>query len=136
MMKDALHVVHARAAGLDIHKMEITSTVRLCDGPGDPVCETKAFSALPEGLEALAAWLTSHGVAAAAMEGTGIYWRAPWDRLRDAGIEVQLLHAQHVKQLRGRKTDVEVRSLDRARPPSIEKLPQAFASGSIEKAIR
>ncbi len=107
MMKDALHVVHARAAGLDIHKMEITSTVRLCDGPGDPVCETKAFSTLPEGLEALAAWLTSHDVAAAAMEGTGIYWRAPWDRLRDAGIEVQRLHAQHVKQLRGRKTDVE-----------------------------
>ncbi len=85
MMKDALHVVHARAAGLDIHKMEITSTVRLCDGPGDPVCETKAFSALPEGLEALAAWLTSHDVTAVAMEGTGIYWRAPWDRLRTAG---------------------------------------------------
>ena len=87
--------------------MEITATVRVCDGPGDPVCETKAFSALPDGLEALSAWLTSHGVSAAAMEGTGIFWRAPWDRVRDAGIEVQLLHAQHVKQLRGRKTDVE-----------------------------
>ena len=107
MMKDALHVVHPRAAGLDIHKMEITATVRVCDGPGGPVCETKAFSALPDGLEALVAWLTSHDVSAAAMEGTGIYWRAPWDRVRDAGIEVQLLHAQHVKQLRGRKTDVE-----------------------------
>ena len=57
MMKDALHVVHLRAAGLDIHQMEITATVRLCDGPGDPVCETKAFSALPDGLAALAAWL-------------------------------------------------------------------------------
>ena len=107
MTKDALHVVHPRAAGLDIYKMEIMATVRLCDGPGNPVCEMKAFSALPEGLEALTAWLTSHDVAAAAMEGTGIYWRAPWDRLRDAGIEVLLLHAQHVKQLRGRKTDVE-----------------------------
>ena len=27
--------------------------------------------------------------------------------MTDAGIEVQLLHAQHVKQLRGRKTDVD-----------------------------
>ena len=34
MMKDALHVVHPRAAGLDIHKMEITATVGVCDGPG------------------------------------------------------------------------------------------------------
>ena len=74
------------------------------------------------GLEALSAWLTSQSVSAAAMEGTGIYWRTPWDRLRDAGIEVHLLHVQHVKhvkhvqhvkhvkhvkQLRGRKTDVE-----------------------------
>ena len=73
MTKDALHVVHSRKAGLEIHKMETTATVRLCDGPGDPVCETKAFSALPEGLAALTAWLTSRGVAAAAMEGTGIH---------------------------------------------------------------
>ena len=34
MMNDALHVVHPRAAGLDVHKMEITATVRLCDEPG------------------------------------------------------------------------------------------------------
>ena len=107
MMNDALHVVHPRAAGLDVHKMEITATVRLCDAPGEPVCETRSFSALPPGLEELAGWLVGHGVSAAAMEGTGVYWRAPWDRLSAAGIEVQLLNAQHVKQLRGRKTDVE-----------------------------
>ena len=93
--------------GPDVHRMEITPTARLRDGPGDPVCETIAFSALPDGLEALSARLTSHGVSAAAMEGTGICWRAPWDRLRDAGIGVHLLNALHVKQLRGRRTDVE-----------------------------
>ena len=26
---DTMHVIHARAAGLDVHKMEITATVRL-----------------------------------------------------------------------------------------------------------
>ena len=41
------------------------------------------------------------------MEATGVYWHTPWQALTDAGIEAQLLHAQHVKQLRGRKTDVE-----------------------------
>ena len=29
MLNDELHVVHARAAGLDVHKMEITATVSL-----------------------------------------------------------------------------------------------------------
>ncbi len=71
MMIDALHVVHPRAAGLDVHKMEITATVRLCGEPGEPVCETRTFSALPPGLEELAGWLVGHEVSAAAMEGTG-----------------------------------------------------------------
>ena len=34
-------------------------------------------------------------------------WQAPWRALTGAGIEAQLLHAQHVRQLRGRKTDIE-----------------------------
>ena len=106
MMNDELHVVHARAAGLDVHKMEITATVRLCGPVGVPACETRRFTALPCGLRDLAGWLCGHEVSAAAMEGTGVYWEKPYDVLEDAGIEVQLLHAQQVKQLRGRKTDI------------------------------
>ena len=30
MINDELRVVHARAAGLDVHKMQVTATVRLC----------------------------------------------------------------------------------------------------------
>ena len=107
MLNDELHVVHARAAGLDVHKMEITATVRLCVNTGEPVCETRRFDALAGGLAALSAWLCAHRVEAAAMEATGVYWETPWDALTEAGIEVQLLHAQQVKQLRGRKTDIE-----------------------------
>ena len=40
------------------------------------------------------------------MEGTGIDWEAPYQALEHAGIETRLVHAQHVKQLRGRKTDI------------------------------
>ena len=50
-------------------------------------------------------WLRSHGVTAAAMEGTGVYWKAPFEALEDAGIRAQLFHAQHVKQIRRKKTD-------------------------------
>ena len=108
MMNDELCVVHPRAAGLDVHKGHITATVRLA-GPTDakPRAETRLFNALASGLAALVDWLTGHRVKAAAMEATGVYWHTPWQALTDAGIEAQLLHAQHVKQLRGRKTDVE-----------------------------
>lgn len=107
MFHDDVHVVHARCAGLDVHKAQVTATMRLCVGSGEPVIETREFSALPSGLDALVAWLESHAVEAAAMEGTGVYWRAPWERLTDAGIRAELFHAQHVKQLKGRKTDIE-----------------------------
>lgn len=108
MINDDLHVVHARVAGLDVHKMQITATVRLCETKGESArCETRVFSALPGGLKQLREWLLACGVTAAGMEGTGIYWQAPWDILDAAGIEVELYHAQHVRQLRGRKTDVE-----------------------------
>ena len=60
-----------------------------------------------DGLCELVRWLAGHGVTGAGMEGTGIYWQAPWSVLDAAGIEVQLYHAQHVRQLRGHKTDVE-----------------------------
>ena len=99
MMNDALCVVHPRAAGLDVHKGHITATVRLSDATaGTPRCETRMFSALASGLAALVAWLTGHRVGAASMEATGVYWHTPWQALTDAGIEAQLLHAQHVKE--------------------------------------
>ena len=48
MINDNLHVVHACAAGLDIHKMQITTTVRRCVAQGrQPLRETRSFSALP-----------------------------------------------------------------------------------------
>ena len=40
------------------------------------------------------------------MEGTGVYWKVPFEALEDAGIHAELFHAQHVKQIRGKKTDV------------------------------
>ena len=50
-------------------------------------------------------WLRGHGVTAATMEGTGVYCEAPFEALEEAGIHAGLLHAQHVKQIRRKKTD-------------------------------
>ena len=75
MKTEGLHVVRSRAAGLDVHKMEIAATVRLCEG--EPVVETRCFDTLPSGPEGMVAWLSDHGVEAAVMEGTGSTGRRP-----------------------------------------------------------
>ena len=105
---DRMHVAVARAAGLDVHKMQVTASTRLCDpGGGPPATATSVFRTDPQGLAELVAWLRRQEVEAATMEGTGIYWEAPYRALEAAGIRADLLHAQHVKQIKGRKTDVQ-----------------------------
>ena len=103
---DHLNVIHERAAGLDIHKVEITACVRIAQAGQEAVVETRQFSAFPKGLGEMVRWLKEHRVSAAVMEGTGIYWEAPFRALEDAGIRPLLVHAQQVKQIKGRKTDV------------------------------
>ena len=86
--------------------MQITAAVRRQTTAVDPEVAIHAFSALPSGLEQLCEWLSAQNVDAALMEATGVYWHAPFEALEDAGIPVMLVHAQHVKQIKGRKTDV------------------------------
>ena len=86
--------------------MQITASVRLCVGAGEPQVETQSFSALASGLKALVQWLRERQVEAAVMEGTGVYWLAPFEALEQAGIAVALVNARQVKQLKGRKSDV------------------------------
>ena len=57
-------------------------------------------------MEALVAWLRDHRVSAALMEGTGVYWEVVYTALEQAGLRPLLVHAQHVKQIKGRKTNV------------------------------
>ncbi len=106
MQSGTINVLHAHAAGLDVHKMQITATVRMARPGTDAACATEVFCALPSGLDELTAWLTEHHVTAAVMEATGVYWEVVFDALEEAGIEAILVHAQHVKQLKGRKTGI------------------------------
>lgn len=103
---DDMEVRHAAAAGLDVHKMQITATVRTRSESGSPHVETREFSALASGLALLVQWLLSLRVTGAVMEATGIYWEKAYDVLSHAGLDVMVVHAQHVKQIKGRKTDI------------------------------
>ena len=104
---DEMHVVEPRAAGIDVHKMQLTVSLRLCE-PGRPsaLTLTGTFATHPQGLREMVGWLAEHEVGAATMEGTGIYWEKPYRTLEAEGVRVRLVHAQHVKQIKGRKTDV------------------------------
>ena len=66
-----MEVLHARCAGLDVHKDTIVACVRLA--AGDEVQqEVRSFSTTTQGLLALADWLVASSVTHAAMEATGV----------------------------------------------------------------
>ncbi len=106
METDNFHVVYPKAAGIDVHKMQLTVSLSLCGDNVPPQTKTRVFSALADGLSEMTQWLGENDVEAAVMEGTGIYWITPFEALEDAGIKPLLVNARQVKQLRGRKTDV------------------------------
>lgn len=101
-----MDLMYARCAGLDVHKATVVACVRM-PGPRPDArhAETTTFATTLRGLEALAAWLTAHGVTHVAMESTGVYWR-PVFAVLEGTVQVQLVNARHVKMLPGRKTDV------------------------------
>jgi len=98
-----MQVLYPRCAGLDVHKDTVVACVR-CVSP--PAChETRSFATTTKGLLALADWIGAHGCTHVAMEATGVYWRPVWHVL-EGGVELVLANAQHIKNVPGRKTDV------------------------------
>ena len=56
MLHDEFTVMHPRAAGIDVHKMQLTASVRIHQPDGDALVATETFVALPSGRAALVAW--------------------------------------------------------------------------------
>jgi hypothetical protein len=54
----------------------------------------------------LLAWLTACGCSHVAMEATGVYWKPVWNILSEGDFELILANAAHIKNVPGRKTDV------------------------------
>jgi len=99
-----MEVLHARCAGLDVHKDTVVVCVRLAAGE-EVQQETRSFSTTTQGLLTLADWLVASRVTHAAMEATGVYWKPVWHVLESA-CELVLANAAHVRNMPGRKTDV------------------------------
>jgi transposase len=94
-----------RAAGLDVHKAQVTACVRVPGRGRERAQEVAEFATTVRGLLSLRDWLKAHRVSQVAMEATGVYWKPVWAVLEDE-FDCLLVNARHVKQVPGRKTDV------------------------------
>ena len=96
-----------RCAGLDVHKASVTACVRIATGEGEGARqEIREFATTTQGLLLLRDWLASFEVRLVGMEATGVYWKPIYYMLED-DFELWLLNARHLKNVPGRKTDVQ-----------------------------
>lgn len=100
-----MEVLHAHCAGLDLHKDSVVGCIRHMV-EGKVRTEVKTFRTTTQELMALSDWLSAEGVTHIAMEATGVYWKPVWHILSDGEFELVLANAAHVKNVPGRKTDV------------------------------
>jgi transposase len=99
-----MEVIHPRCAGLDVHKQSVVACVRIATN-GAPTQEVRTFTTTTSGLLSLADWLDASAVQHVAMEATGVYWKPVWHVL-EGHFQLILANAAHVKNVPGRKTDV------------------------------
>jgi transposase len=98
----ALRTIHSGAAGLDVGA-EFHVVAVPPDRSEEPV---RTFRSFTGDLHKLADWLHEVGVTTIAMESTGVYWIPVYEILESRGFEVLLVNARDVKNVPGRKTDV------------------------------
>jgi len=100
---DCMEMLNPHAAGIDLGSKEHWVAVPV-DRDSEPV---RAFGCFTADLYAMADWLEQCGVRTVAMESTGVYWVPVFQVLEGRGFEVKLVNAGHVKNVPGRKTDIQ-----------------------------
>jgi transposase len=100
---EGLKIIHPHAAGLDIGSTEIWAAV----SPERTSEAVRQFGTYTPDLQALADWLKACGVDSVAMEATGVYWVPVYEVLEASGFEVYVVNARHIKNVPGRKSDIQ-----------------------------
>lgn len=98
-----LRIVHPNAGGIDVGNESHFVAVPP-DRDADPVREFGCWSAE---LHRMGKWLNSCRIDTVAVQATGVYWIPLCDILRQYGIQVTLVNAEHTKNVPGRKSDVQ-----------------------------
>lgn len=101
--KSKLKIINPDASGIDIG-----STVHyVCVPEGRDEQRIQKFGCFTVDLHNLAKWLKKCQVRTVAMESTGVYWIPLFQILESYKFEVKLVNARHVKNVPGRKSDVQ-----------------------------
>ena len=98
-------MLYPRCAGLDGHKDTVVACVRHVTD-GEVTREVRTFKTMTTDLLALSEWLAEQGCTHVVMEATGVYWKPVWHILSDGDFVLTLANAAHVKNVPGRKTDI------------------------------
>jgi transposase len=101
--KAQLEQLNLNAAGIDVGAESHWVAVP-CDRDEQPV---QCFGAFTADLYALAEWLRQCQIDTVVMESTGVYWIPLFEVLEERGFDVKLVDPHAVRQVPGRKTDVQ-----------------------------
>jgi transposase len=94
-------VYYERCAGIDVHKKLLV----VCLRNGNKT-ELRSFGTLTQDIRKMVEWLKSDGCQMAAMESSGSYWKPIYNIFEQEGLPVMVCNAYHIKNVPGRKTDV------------------------------
>jgi transposase len=93
-------VVNTKAVGIDVGSRSFF----VCVGQGP--LDVKEYGVFTCDLHQIATDLIALDYKTVAMESTGFYWKQLFVLLQDYGLDVILINARHLKNVKGRKTDV------------------------------
>jgi len=101
-----MEVLYPRCAGLDVHKDNVVACARIASADGSKATQdVRTFGTTTSALLELSTWLEEHQCTHVVMEASGVYWKPVWHVL-EGSFELVLANAQHVRNVPGRKSDV------------------------------
>ncbi len=101
-----MEAIRTAVAGVDVHKKVLAITVMVGEANESPKIERFECSTFTDDLTAMGLKFLELGVTDIAMESTGVYWKPLYNVWAPMGLKITLGNASHVKNVPGRKTDM------------------------------
>ena len=101
-----MKALKTHVAGVDVHKDMLAITIMIGSGDEDAIVEHLECSTMTDDLKACGLVLKEKGVRDVAMESTGVYWKPVYNVWEPLGLNVIIGNATHMKNVPGRKTDM------------------------------
>lgn len=94
-----------KVCGLDVHQATVVACAYISENLGRAKKVTRTFRTFTRDLHELRDWMTKLGVTHVGMESTGVYWM-PVFAVLEGSFTLIVGNAQHIKNVPGRKTDM------------------------------